>query len=58
LKDVSAGLAPIGIDEARYMIKNLKSYKIIQGVRGQKGVNEEMFAINNPSSPRQAEETQ
>ena len=26
------------------MIRNLKSYKIIQGVRGQKGVNESMFA--------------
>ena len=44
LKDVSAGLAPIGIDEACYMIKSLKSYKIIQGVRGQEGVNEALFA--------------
>ena len=26
------------------MIRSLKSYKIIQGVRGQQGVNEEMFA--------------
>ncbi len=26
------------------MIQSLKSYKIIQGVRGQEGVNEEMFA--------------
>ncbi|PLX14088.1 MAG: CoA ligase, partial [Marinilabiliales bacterium] len=30
--------------EAAKMIKNLKSYKIIQGVRGQEGVNEEMFS--------------
>ncbi|MCK5760147.1 MAG: acetate--CoA ligase family protein, partial [Candidatus Delongbacteria bacterium] len=44
LKDVSAGLAPIAIDEASKMIKNLRSYGIIKGARGQEGVNEEMFA--------------
>jgi acyl-CoA synthetase (NDP forming) len=44
LKDVSAGIAPLGMDEALYMIRKLKGYKIIQGVRGQEGVNEEMFA--------------
>ena len=44
LKDVSVGLVPLSIDEASTMIKSLKSYKIIQGVRGQEGVNEEMFA--------------
>lgn len=26
------------------MIRNLKSYKIIQGLRGQEGVNEALFA--------------
>ncbi len=44
LKDVAAGLAPISMEEALFMIRNLKSYKIIKGVRGQKGVNEELFA--------------
>ncbi len=44
LKDVSAGLCPVGLEEALMMIRNLKSYKIIQGARGQKGVNEEKFA--------------
>jgi acetate---CoA ligase (ADP-forming) len=44
LKDVNAGLAPLSINEASEMIKNLKSYKIIQGVRGQESVNEKMFA--------------
>lgn len=44
LKDVSAGLTPLGKEEALFMIRNLKSYKIIKGVRGQKGVNEELFA--------------
>ncbi|MCX6245440.1 MAG: acetate--CoA ligase family protein [Bacteroidetes bacterium] len=44
LKDVAAGLAPVGMEEALSMIHGLKSYKIIKGVRGQKGVNEEKFA--------------
>jgi len=43
LKDVSAGLAPIGKAEAGTMIKSLKSYKIIEGVRGQKGINQELL---------------
>jgi len=43
LKDVSAGLVPVYKSEASAMIKNLKSYKIIQGVRGQQGVNEAVF---------------
>ncbi len=44
LKDVSAALAPVSINEAEDMIRNLKSYKIIQGVRNQKGINEGLFA--------------
>ena len=44
LKDVKAGLAPMSKDEAHGMIKELKSYKIIQGVRGQEPVNEDKFA--------------
>jgi acetyltransferase len=44
LKDVTAGLTPIGKEEALFMIRNLKSYQIIKGMRGQKGVNEELFA--------------
>ncbi|MEI7597499.1 MAG: acetate--CoA ligase family protein [Bacteroidota bacterium] len=44
LKDVNAGLAPISKNEAMTMIKTLKSYKIIEGVRGQEGVNQEIFA--------------
>ncbi|MGB5990431.1 MAG: acetate--CoA ligase family protein [Marinifilaceae bacterium] len=43
-KDVQAGLVPISKPEASSMIKSLKSYKIIQGVRGQEPVNEEKFA--------------
>lgn len=44
LKDVKAGLAPISVNEAHGMIRGLKSYKIIQGVRGQEPVNEDKFA--------------
>lgn len=43
LKDVAAGLTPLGREEAGNMIRSLKSYKIIKGARGQKGVNEELF---------------
>ena len=43
-KDVQSNLAPIGTTEAKCMIKSLKSYKIIQGVRGQEPVNEDKFA--------------
>lgn len=43
LKDVQAGLCPIDKKEAKQMIRNLKSYKIIEGTRGQDGINEEAF---------------
>ena len=41
LQDVSSGLAPLTFNEAYSMIRNLKSYKIIQGARGQEGINED-----------------
>ncbi len=44
LKDVAAGLAPIALPEAYDMIRSLRSYKIIEGVRGQDPVNEAAFA--------------
>jgi acetate---CoA ligase (ADP-forming) len=44
LKDVNAGLAPLNKDEALQMIRGLKGYGILKGARGQKGVNEELFA--------------
>jgi acetyltransferase len=44
LKDVSSALAPVELNEAYRMIRKLKSYKIIQGVRGQEGINEDIFA--------------
>jgi acetyltransferase len=44
LKDVKAALAPVGKQEALDLIKLLRGYKILKGVRGQEPVNEEMFA--------------
>ncbi len=44
LKDVSSALCPIEKDKAYEMIRDLKSYKIIEGVRGQEGINEDAFA--------------
>ncbi len=44
LKDVSSGLAPLNHEEALSMIRSTKSYKLIQGTRGQVGVSEEKFA--------------
>ncbi|MFW5706914.1 MAG: acetate--CoA ligase family protein, partial [Bacteroidota bacterium] len=44
LKDISTAMSPVSMNEAQEMIRSLKSYKIIQGVRGQEGVNEEQFA--------------
>ena len=44
LKDVQSALAPITADEAKEMLKQLKGYKILQGVRGQQGVNLDLYA--------------
>ena len=44
LKDVSAGLAPLNENESLSMIRSLKSYKILQGIRGQKGADEKKLA--------------
>ena len=44
LKDVTSGLAPLTLQEANSMIKNLRSYQIIKGYRGKNGVSELKFA--------------
>lgn len=43
LNDVAAGLSPISKTEATRMIQSLKGYKILQGTRGKKGINETYF---------------
>jgi len=42
-RDVATALVPVSEQEARSMIRSLKSFKIIKGVRGAGGVNEEAF---------------
>jgi len=42
-KDVNSGLVPLAESEVETMIKTLKGYKIIQGIRGREPVNEEKF---------------
>jgi acetyltransferase len=44
LKDVSSGLAPLSYGEAYSMIHSLRGYKILQGTRGQTGINQAKFA--------------
>ncbi|HBB90851.1 MAG TPA: CoA ligase, partial [Bacteroidales bacterium] len=39
LKDVQSGLAPLGEEEVRDMIGNLKGKKLLEGVRGQAGID-------------------
>ncbi len=44
LKDVSTALCPVCQEEALQMIAGLKSQSILEGVRGQEGVDAERFA--------------
>ena len=44
LKDISVRLAPVFYEEALNMIEELKAYEILQGTRGQKGIDVEGFA--------------
>ena len=41
--DLTSSIAPVSKEEAHSMIRHLKSYPIIQGVRGKEGVNEDLF---------------
>ena len=43
LHDITYSLAPISVAEADDMIRGLRGYKLIQGARGQEGVNETLF---------------
>jgi len=44
LKDVSSGLAPLTKEEALGMINDLKGRQILDGIRGQEGINIDEFA--------------
>ena len=43
LKDVASGLAPLSKKEAKSMLRQLKSYKLLKGYRRQEGVNIPVF---------------
>lgn len=44
IRDVASGLAPLTLPEALSMIRSLKSYNILLGARGNKGIDENKFA--------------
>jgi len=44
MKDVSFYLAPLTADEAKQMLINTRTYKMLQGVRGQEGVDIDAIA--------------
>ena len=44
LKDVTYGLAPLSYDETFSMIHALRGYPIIKGTRGQRGIDEQLYA--------------
>jgi len=43
-KDISVKLSPLTIEDVHNMIKSLKIYPILKGVRGNKGININLFA--------------
>lgn len=43
MKDVAAGLSPLSKSEIRKMIASLKGYKLLQGIRGKEGINQDQF---------------
>ena len=44
LKDVSFSLAPVTSDEAKQMLKSTKTYQMLEGVRGEEGVDIDALA--------------
>ncbi len=46
LKDVSFALAPLADEECRKMMTSLRSYKILDGIRGQKGISINVLSTN------------
>lgn len=44
LKDVAAGIAPLGMDEAVSLVRGLKGYRILEGARGTGGVDIRKYA--------------
>jgi len=43
MKDLTSGLAPLSLEEASSMIVNLKSYRLLEGYRGKRGIDVRRF---------------
>jgi acetyltransferase len=43
IRDMASGLVPLSRAEAGRMIRSLKAYKILEGIRGQAGINISAF---------------
>jgi len=44
MKDLASGLAPLSMSEAELMIRSLKGIKMLEGIRGQQGINIQSYA--------------
>ncbi len=44
LKDISFRVAPFSLEEAKEMMKEIKGYPLLQGIRGEKGVDLDLLA--------------
>lgn len=44
MKDMASGLAPLSREEAMQMIRSLKGYQMLEGVRGQQGISITAYA--------------
>ncbi len=44
MQDVASGLAPLSMAESERMIRSLKGYKMLEGIRGQEGIDLDAFA--------------
>lgn len=43
MNDIATGLAPLSRKEARRMIRSLKAYRMLEGMRGRQGINLPLF---------------
>ena len=44
MKDVASGLAPLSMEEADQMVRSLKGFRMLEGMRGQEGINIQAYA--------------
>jgi acyl-CoA synthetase (NDP forming) len=44
MKDVASGLAPLSLAESQHMIRSLKGFPVLKGIRGKAGIDLEIYA--------------